>query len=110
MLVQFRLGGLPGWSLRGCSPRAPHLAVRTVPAVRPSVPPARLLQPFTLVSPAPIPCRSSAVITNKADGVLWDVSSSVWEWGVGLLWSISRGWLLWDGLAFVNYYGMQLTG
>lgn len=27
--------------------------------------------------------------------------------GGWLLWSVSRGWLLWDGVAFVNYYGMR---
>lgn len=66
------------------------------------------------VPPAPGPPRPvsslppslSAVITNKAARVLWDVCSTVW--GVGwLLWSVSRGWLLWDGVAFVNYYGMR---
>lgn len=30
--------------------------------------------------------------------------------GGRLPWSISRGWLLWDGLAFVDYYGMDVPG
>lgn len=51
----------------------------------------------------PRPPLPPSVGANKAGRVLWD-GAGVGGW---LPWCVSRGWLLWDGVAFVNYYGMR---
>lgn len=53
----------------------------------------------------PQPPLPSSVGTNKVGRVLWDGAGV--GWGGWLPWCVSRGWLLWDGVVFVNYYGMR---
>lgn len=98
-------GGLPGSCPLGPSPPPPPPLLARPPAASCRCPRSRL--PRGPSPRLPLPCLS-AVITNKAGGVLWDGCSTVGGGGVGWVvamehfpWVAIMGWtrlceLLWD--------------